>query len=797
VLNHDIVQMLPVGVFESTGDGKLTAANPAAERILRLPPDGWRGRSISDFYPSPSDRQIERKLCEENQVSDLRVEMRRADGSLFWCEVTACLIRDSDGRPDRIVGSIEDVTRYVEAEAKRSEALTSLESIISHTPSVAIEIFDRDGSVTLWNPAAEEIYGYLATEVLGKRIQDVLLEGDEVALFEAEVRRICDAGEAMEPYEWSVRRKDGTMRHVVSTMFALPVGGAMSVCCMDVDVTARRIAEEALKEREERYRLLFERNLAGVYRVDLEGRLFDCNDACARIFGFYSREQLMRHERIEFLGSSERRTSLLQQLVRDGSLANLEIELDRVDGTRVWALQNLTLSHGTRDLIDGTLIDISDRKLTEERMTFQAFHDALTTLPNRLLFHDRLSRALSHARRHTQLLSVMFLDLDRFKLINDTLGHAVGDQLLQMVAARLRGVLREEDTVSRVGGDEFTILLPELDVVDDALRVAHKVLAAITEPLHIDGMEHLITASIGVSFFPNDGDDGEVLVRAADAAMYRAKELGRNNVQLCTASLTQRAIERLSLEYGLRRAVERSEFFIDYQPQWDVEAKRMVGAEALIRWRREDGTVLPPDEFIALAEETRLIHKIGEWVLRKACEDAQSWQTNGLAGVPVAVNLSPRQFQGADLQRLVARAIEDSRLDPSLLQLEITETVAMQDTEASLGHLRGLKELGVSIAIDDFGTGHSALSHLKNFPVDTVKIDGGFVRGLETCAADAAIIRLLIELTNTLGLTVIAEGVETAAQYTFLRNHGCARMQGFYLGRPMPVEALYRAVFAR
>jgi diguanylate cyclase (GGDEF)-like protein len=438
--------------------------------------------------------------------------------------------------------------------------------------------------------------------------------------------------------------------------------------------------------------------------------------------------------------------------------------------------------------------DITERRRAEETVEFQAYHDALTGLPNRLLLEDRMAQALVHAQRRRSPVAIIFLDIDHFKLINDTLGHAVGDRLLKGIAERLRATVREEDTVARLGGDEFTVLFAELAHDDDAARTAEKVLNAFSAPFSVDGHELYVTASIGVALFPGDGEDPDTLLRNADSAMYRAKEAGRHNYQLCTPGMNVRALERMTLEHSLRRALDRDELVLHYQPFVELTSLRIVGIEALVRWNHPERGLLLPEVFIPIAEETRLIVPLGEWVLATAARQLGAWRTEGFQGLRMAVNISARQLQQQSLVKAVEASVEAASIPPGSLELEITESAAMQNLERTQRVLRELRERGVRISIDDFGTGQSSLSYLKHFPLSTLKIDRSFVRDIALDQDDEAIVRAVIALAHILKLTVVAEGVETAAQHTFLRAAGCEEGQGYLFGRPLPAEALLRSL---
>ncbi|MDO8413812.1 MAG: EAL domain-containing protein, partial [Gallionellaceae bacterium] len=429
--------------------------------------------------------------------------------------------------------------------------------------------------------------------------------------------------------------------------------------------------------------------------------------------------------------------------------------------------------------------DISERKSVEERLAYMAQHDFLTDLPNRVLLMDRLAQAIVYAEREHHKVAIMFLDLDSFKGINDTLGHQIGDKLLQSVASRIRSAARASDTVSRQGGDEFVIMLPDIEDADAVSLIAAKLLEAISQPYLIDGNEIDITTSIGISVFPEDGRDSDVLIKYADAAMYHAKANGRNNYQFFTDEMNRRALDRMAIDKKLRHALERNEFYLHYQPQVDLRTGRIIGVEALLRWDHPEVGLIPPDKFIHIAEENGLIIPIGEWVLREACRQNSAWRSLGLPDIVMVVNLSAVQFRQPNLGEIIMDSLRTSGLDSSGLELEITEGAVMQDAEAVVLLLHKLKDLGIKLAVDDFGTGYSSLSYLKRFPIDKLKIDQSFVRDITIDQNDAAIVTTIISMARNLNLKAIAEGVETADQLAFLVQQECDEMQGHYFSQPM------------
>lgn len=438
----------------------------------------------------------------------------------------------------------------------------------------------------------------------------------------------------------------------------------------------------------------------------------------------------------------------------------------------------------------GTVQDVTERKETEARLAYLAHHDPLTALPNRLLLRDRISQAIAHGRRHGRLVAVLFLDLDRFKRINDSLGHDVGDRLLQTIAERLRGTVRDDDTVARLGGDEFAIALTDVAEPDDVAKLARKLLTAINQPIFLRGRKYHTTTSIGISLFPHDGGDVETLLKNADTAMYEAKKAGRNDYRFFHEEMDYNIRAHLELEQSLRGALERGEFELHYQPQICLHNGMATGVEALLRWNRPDGPAIGPATFIPVLEETGMIIPVGAWVMHRACTDAARWRRCLGRDLQVAVNLSRRQFDDERLAQTVEEVLHDTGLPPALLEMEVTETDVMSNT-AKAGHVMDtLRNTGVRLSMDDFGTGYSSLVYLKRFPLDRLKIDKEFVRDIGVDANDNAIVRTIIALADNLGLTVVAEGVETAIQRDFLQRHGCQFAQGYLYSRPLPAGEL-------
>jgi len=570
------------------------------------------------------------------------------------------------------------------------------------------------------------------------------------------------------------------------------------------DITFRRKARLRLQESEEFFRLTFSQAAVGIVLLGPDGRLLRVNSKMAQILGYAEIELLQRFfQQLTHEEDLPDELALVKRL-RAGEISDYQRErrLLRRDGTPVWvniSVSTMRDANGNQRFIS-VVEDISRRKSAEEALLRVINHDALTGLPNRVLLQDRLERAIAHAHRAGTQVAVMFIDLDRFKHVNDTLGHDAGDQLIVEIARRLSGTLRESDTVARQGGDEFVVVLPELGSESDASRVARKLLDNLFQPLLLCGQEVFPTGSIGIAMYPRDGADSATLLKCADSAMYGSKGGGGNGFSFYMADMGEQTALHLRMEGELQRALQRHEFLLHYQPVVDIATGRLDGVEALLRWQPQGRPMVPPSDFIPLAEETGLIVPIGEWVLETAMAQQVAWQQGGLAPVRISVNLSARQFLGQDVAQRVAALLEKTGCDPRWLTLEITESVLMQNPTAASATMAQLAQMGVQLAIDDFGTGYSSLASLKRFPIHSLKIDRSFVSDLSEDVDDAAIVDAVIGLAHSMKLNVIAEGVETPAQLAFLLAHGCDQMQGFCYSRPVEpraIEALLRGVAAR
>lgn len=653
--------------------------------------------------------------------------------------------------------------------------------------AASVIITDRTGAIEYVNAAFTAITGYSREEVDGRNTS-MLSAGQTSPKVYADLWKTINAGHPWRG-EMLNRRKNGELYW--DSVIINPVLGDDGVIrhfvAVQEDVTERKRAEQTLLLNAHILNNISE----GVAVTDAEQKFCFVNPAFTAITGYGPEEVIGKNPRLLSSGLMEKTFygKMWGRIVETGRWQG-EIIDRRKSGESYpeWlSISALKDEQGKISHYISVFADISERKAVEQRMTHMAQHDFLTGLPNRMLLLDRMAQAFTHARRVGRKAAVMFLDLDRFKSINDMLGHVVGDKLLQEVASRISRTSRSGDTVCRLGGDEFVVMLTDIERTDDVSGIADKLLESVAGTCLIEGHEVEITTSIGISIFPDDGDDGSELLQHADAAMYHAKQSGRNYYHFFTSEMNRRAIERITIEKKLRHALERGEFALYYQPQIDLHTRRMVGAEALVRWRDADtGEMIPPARFIPIAEENGMIVPIGEWVLREACRQMAEWRKQGLPEIPIAVNISAVQFRQKSLVEYIRDTLRRHAIGPSSIEIEITETAVMQDAEAAIVLLHELKEMGVRLSMDDFGTGYSSLSHLKRLPIDKLKIDQSFVRDIVHDPDDAAIVSTIISMARNLKLQVLAEGVETGGQLEFLNQHGCDQAQGYYFAEPVP-----------
>ncbi|OWW18946.1 EAL domain-containing protein [Noviherbaspirillum denitrificans] len=786
---EQILASMPSGLMVVDADLKIRSINHAMCRMFKVERDADAvGKPLTSVVWSRQlTERLRHALATGEQTHDLQVSIVDERGKRYFAFDLSTALLKQEGV---LLLMAQEITERLHSQEELRRFRMALDSAID-----AIYLIDREEMRFIdANETALATLGYSHDELLRLGPQDLKPDHGELERIHRRFDEVIQSQNKTGMIETVHQRKDGTRLAVEVYLRAIESEGRQLLVAVVRDMTQRLAAEAVLRESEERFRVAFNQAAVGLAHVAPEGRWLMVNNKLCEIVG-YSRAELLT------MGFQD--ITHPEDLVSDWAIARRMIagELDEKtrekrylhkNGYYIWV--NLTSSmvkdaDGNPKYYSTVVEDISRRKQIEEELLHLANHDALTSLPNRSLLLDRLGQALVFAGRSTGQVGVMLVDLDRFKTINDSLGHEVGDRIIVEIARRLSDCVRAGDTIARLSGDEFVLIRPDVTREDEIATLAQQILDAMSRPMTIQGHELYPSASIGVSMYPRDGLDGPTLLKNADTAMYRAKDAGRNNFQFYAHEMNSRALDRLKTETGLRRALERGEFVVHYQPQMDVATGRVIGAEALLRWELPGQGMVFPADFIPIAEETGLIVPIGQWVLRHVCEQKRKWHDAGwFPDLRIAVNLSARQFKQQDIARAVSQVLQETGCRPEWLELEITESVVMESPEAAAETLHKLSTMGVHLSIDDFGTGYSSLSYLKRFPLDALKIDRSFVRDVTVDADDAAIVRAVIALAHSLKLSVIAEGVETADHLDFLRAQQCDAVQGYHLGRPMPVD---------
>ncbi len=782
------------------------------------------GRPIANFVSKDYQELFHgelRDIAEEKRP--VPVKFTRFDGEDIDVEVNVTLFEGGEDA-DSVMVEIRNVTDRVRAASKLREREERLRGIVD-TVAEAIITIDEAGSIQSFNLAAERIFGYAQSEVLGENVK-ILMPSPHQEQHDQYLKDYLGGGApkiiGVAGREEFGLRKDGSTFPLELSVTELRTGKHRLFTGILRDNTRRKRDEEALKaahdelearveertakltrEIHERQRVEQDLRLAANVIANLNEAVVICdsnflvksiNPAFAEISGYSIDEIVGRPP--PFVKILREDTELHEtMLVALASVGRWETEFwnKRKNGEEYAEHLSLTAieaDDGIHHEYAAVISDITKRKQDEERIRYQANFDALTGLPNRALFTDRLAHSLAAMSRSGSKLGLMFMDLDGFKLVNDTLGHDVGDLLLQETSKRLGKCVRDDDTVARLGGDEFTVIMPNLHDARDAPIVAQRILDSLTQPFNLRGQEAFVSASIGITIFPDDARDSSELLKNADTAMYRAKEQGKANYQFFTNDLNQEVKERLILKNGLNKAMERNEFDVFYQPKLDLRTGRIMGAEALLRWNNKDLGMVSPAKFIPIMEETGFVAEVGEWVLRTACAQHLEWIAAGLPPIRIAVNLSARQLRDAGFVDMVKEVLELSSVPPMGLEIEITESMLMSDAPNIVKALNDLHDIGIHVAMDDFGTGYSSLSYLKRFPIDTIKIDRSFVADIATSSDDAEIIRTIINMGQTLQRRVVAEGVETVEQINLLTEYECDEIQGYFFSRPLPSDAI-------
>ena len=815
-----VVEHAPVGIAVTLPD-LVKSCNPRMAAMLGYAPEELVGHHPSMVFAVHA--QYEAFLAEAVVVltgGDLfeksEVPLRRRDGSTIWCRIRAKAV-DMSAREAGTVWIVEDVS-----EARR--ALIEIQSIMTNA-TIGI-LFTHERTITRYNACFGTMFGYAPGEALGQSTR--VLYADDTAFTETgrAAYGVLGLGGSFKTETQMVHR-DGTPMWVNLIGYAVNRDelGTGTMIWMIEDRTGQKRAEESLRNALLENQAILDNAVLGIAVVE-NGRTLHCNRKMEELFGhgggsieglavraLYPDEAGWRaaHAQTAHDFAAGRVHMAEYELVRrDGRrfwarLSGRPFDMAERGGRSVWLIDDVTAQKEAADALRRARdelevrvhertaelqAEIVERRQAEARVHHMAYHDALTGLPNRALLAERLDRALSAARRDGLKLALLFIDLDRFKTINDSLGHATGDHLLKEVARRLCRVVRASDTVARLGGDEFVVLVPGVRVPEECGLVGDKIIDVLAAPVEFEGRTLHITPSIGICVYPDDGDDVASLMRMADAAMYHAKAAGRNNYQFYAEPMNAAAARHFDLETRLRGALMREEFALFYQPIVDTRDGRVHGLEVLLRWRHPEQGLVSPDDFIPILEENGLIVPVGEWVIRRACEQSVAWQRAGLPPLPLAVNLSARQFMHRGLIQSIRNIVDETGIDPGLLEFEITETALMQHGGQTLETLGQIYRMGIRLSIDDFGTGYSSLAYLKRFPVRKIKIDRAFVRDLETSSEDQAIVAAIMALAGSLGLAVVAEGVETEAQLAILRRHGCQYAQGYLFARPVESSAV-------
>ena len=797
--SQQLLEAIPNPVFFKDVNGRYIGCNRAFEDFTNRPRSDYMGKTVLEVTASEAairHHEIETAILEHGGKKVYELSLARTtDGRQLDAIYTKAAFVDAEGKVAGLVGVIVEISARKELERTLSESNQKLRSIIEASP-LAIIARDLDGVISLWNPAAEKIFGWTADEVMGTSQSIVPAE------IRAEVqamRRQVEQGMMLSLEETRRIRKDGTIIDV--SLSVAPIHDAnqniVGTMVLIADISRRKHAEDALRDSEAQLRLAMEAADMGSWYWNLDTGTISVSDGFGPLFGMPRGSNFTHYK--EFLAAihpddRDATDASVQRAIKLDNNFDMECRVLWPDGSVHWLAVKGQVTRSPADRaqrIVGVTTDITSRRQAEQRIAYLAHHDALTGLPNRVLLQDRIEQAIAHSHRNATQVAVLFIDLDHFKTINDSLGHQQGDQLLQLVASRIQGCLREIDTVSRLGGDEFVIVIPALSSDHeggDATAVAQKLLEALSADFHVQSHDLHIGASIGISIYPDDGETAEILMRNADTAMYHAKERGRNQYQFFTGEMNAAAQQRMTMQMQLRRSLQANDFRLHYQPVFATDSQELVGFEALLRWRNAAGELVRPGDFITVAEESGLIIPIGEWVIREACGTAARWKKNGHK-LQVAINVSAIQLRRKSFAGMVAAILEETGADPGQIEMEITESVIVGGHEEAIAALRKLDALGIRIAIDDFGTGYSGLSYLKQFPIDTVKIDQSFIRDLTIDAEDEAIVQAIIAMSRSLRLNVVAEGVESAEQLSMLRELGCDMAQGYYFSHPLAIEA--------
>ena len=796
-----IVETAQEGIWTIDNNEHTTFVNPKMADILGYSQQEMSGKSLYDFMDDEGHaiaaKNIERRKSGITEQHSFK--FKHKNGNDIWTELQTSPLLDNYGNYAGALAMVSDITdRYLSDKALRESEKKYRQLFENMTTGFALHevIFDDHGKPCDYryleiNPAFEKLTGVPASALLGKTVLEILPETEQYWI--DVYSRVAITGEPVAYQNYS-RELDKTY----DTWAFSPEKNQFAV--IFTDISERKKSEDEVAALAERLALATHAAQIGIWdwaitnnTLTWDDRMFELYDINKNDFsGAYEAWIASVHPAdMDYINQS------LQDSFSGTTPYDVEFRIIWPDGTVRYIKADGHVVYddtGKAVRMTGTNYDITDRVHSQEELRFLAHHDALTALPNRTYFMDHLSRALKRATRNNKSVAVFFMDLDRFKNINDTYGHETGDKLLQLIAECLSKEVRGSDTIARLGGDEFAVILEDIQNDDDIIMTAEKILSLLSRPFVIENIEFYGTTSIGISLFPDDATTSQSLLKNADTAMYQAKAQGRNTYQFYSKELSTKARERMILENNLRRALEHNEFVLYYQPQIELETQRLVAIEALVRWQHPELGLVPPAHFIPVAEETGLIVALGKWVIETACYQIRSWQKQGLPVVPVSVNLSGRQFINGSIAKTISQALAKFDLAPSLLEIEITEGVMMLNPESSAHTLAELSEMGIRIAIDDFGTGYSSLSYLKTYPIDTLKIDQSFVRDITSDPNDLSIVVAIIAMAHSMRLRVIAEGVETEKQLGILSSYKCDCVQGYLFSHPLPADLMHNYI---